>query len=124
MVATKITSKSMDEALEKFGITSKAKEYVDQLCQNNETFLEYPIDGAQSFSMSKRQENHAILMIIALPQLDEFRHNLCPKKMTESTFWFIYFSMLKNQTKNPLESDENVYEDWKAVLHHQRQENK
>lgn len=86
--------------------------------------MNFPLDHAHAFRMNKRQERHALLMIKAHPQLDKLRYSLCPKKMEENTFWYIYFALLHNRIGDALDDQDEIKaeRDWEEVKHHTKQE--
>jgi len=114
----KTLTKSYEEVLALFGVSDRVKEYVENLCQNEEVFLQFPLEGAESLELSDRQQKHAMIMMSLVASLAKLRYLLCPKKMDDQHFWFVYFSLLKKRTSGLYVDDDNsarVSTDWKEL---------
>eukprot|EP01114_Cavostelium_apophysatum_P002458 TRINITY_DN12197_c0_g2_i1.p1 TRINITY_DN12197_c0_g2~~TRINITY_DN12197_c0_g2_i1.p1 ORF type:complete len:771 (-),score=201.43 TRINITY_DN12197_c0_g2_i1:36-2348(-) len=62
------------------------------------------VPSSADFRLNKRQERHAVLMLLAVPQLAKLRHQLAPKIISEERFWRIYFALMKNKVGNSLDT--------------------
>eukprot|EP01114_Cavostelium_apophysatum_P021599 TRINITY_DN7584_c0_g1_i1.p1 TRINITY_DN7584_c0_g1~~TRINITY_DN7584_c0_g1_i1.p1 ORF type:complete len:634 (-),score=134.22 TRINITY_DN7584_c0_g1_i1:7-1908(-) len=114
---------SRKEAYALFGVTPETIEYVENLAQNEELFLKFPLDGYKQFALSKRQERHAMLMMKVVPRLGTLRYKLCPTRMDDRLFWFVYFSLLRKRLKmldDQPNSSEQVDADWNKVQNFER----
>eukprot|EP01102_Stenamoeba_stenopodia_P001838 TRINITY_DN11664_c0_g1_i1.p1 TRINITY_DN11664_c0_g1~~TRINITY_DN11664_c0_g1_i1.p1 ORF type:complete len:818 (+),score=160.29 TRINITY_DN11664_c0_g1_i1:215-2668(+) len=63
------------------------------------------IDGEEEFNMTKKQKQHAFMILNEVPQLNDLRRRLVPKKMSEEDFWRVYFFLVGNKLGNTLEED-------------------
>ncbi len=63
-------------------------------------------------------------MITLVKDLNLLRYSLCPQKMNENTFWFIYFTLLRNRIGDVLEDDDpnKIENDWKEYKYHEKNE--
>eukprot|EP00195_Chlamydomonas_chlamydogama_P013220 CAMPEP_0202915834 /NCGR_PEP_ID=MMETSP1392-20130828/66833_1 /ASSEMBLY_ACC=CAM_ASM_000868 /TAXON_ID=225041 /ORGANISM="Chlamydomonas chlamydogama, Strain SAG 11-48b" /LENGTH=301 /DNA_ID=CAMNT_0049608019 /DNA_START=42 /DNA_END=944 /DNA_ORIENTATION=- len=98
------------EELQQYGVTDELVEHVGSLTYS--TFSDYPVDSLPSvnplgpdavttgapgaFRLSPWQERHALLVLGKVEQLQHLRFALCPKRMTEQSFWTIYFTLCKS----------------------------
>lgn len=97
-----------EEELEEFGITPELREFVKGLTIR--TFRDFPLEEsnwkmASNVSegtsqvrqdLSEWQERHAVLVLMTVPEISDFRYVLCPRRMRESKFWKIYFILVQN----------------------------
>eukprot|EP00339_Tiarina_fusa_P010306 CAMPEP_0117012054 /NCGR_PEP_ID=MMETSP0472-20121206/10230_1 /TAXON_ID=693140 ORGANISM="Tiarina fusus, Strain LIS" /NCGR_SAMPLE_ID=MMETSP0472 /ASSEMBLY_ACC=CAM_ASM_000603 /LENGTH=244 /DNA_ID=CAMNT_0004715031 /DNA_START=1287 /DNA_END=2021 /DNA_ORIENTATION=- len=85
--------------LEAIGVTAEVIETANYLSSRGEIFRHFPLDGHQPkdefFTMNEKQQQHAIQILKAVPKLGETRRQLAPSSMSDSTFWFIYFTFMK-----------------------------
>lgn len=104
------------------GVTPLLTEYVTNLCQIPETWIDFPIEEVlkqklkktdaeiqieiDSFSMTDKQEAHAVAALREIPQLDEIRYQLVPRQISDERFWQIYFLLVSNKFQLS-DSDEN-----------------
>jgi len=80
------------------GITPSLKEFVQNICQHPNTWLEFPLEKAQeSIILSDWQERHARLMLNQVDELGELRFQLCPSHLKDERFWKIYFLLVQNK---------------------------
>jgi hypothetical protein len=88
-------------------ITQTLVEYVQNLALHPSTFINFPIPKLTdaSFRLNKGEERHAKEILQRVPELQALRYDLCPRKMTEETFWRIYFLLLLNKTTRGLGQD-------------------
>ena len=60
---------------------------------------------------------HALRMVSEVPQLGALRFRLCPGRLDDDRFWYVYFSLLRNRM--PLlfvDEDERAVEyDWELL---------
>ncbi|KAG6554275.1 hypothetical protein Mapa_004191 [Marchantia paleacea] len=97
---------SEDELLE-FGITPELREFVQGL--TIKTFRDFPLESTEAAKepepeqksdqitrqdLSDWQERHAVLVLLAVQEMSDFRYVLCPRRMKESRFWKIYFTLV------------------------------
>ncbi|KAG0581035.1 hypothetical protein KC19_4G219500 [Ceratodon purpureus] len=97
-----------EQELEEFGITPELREFVKGLTIR--TFRDFPLEesnwkmtsnvsGSTSQvrqDLSEWQERHAVLVLMTVPEISDFRYVLCPRRMRESKFWKIYFILVQN----------------------------
>ncbi|KAF6236430.1 hypothetical protein COO60DRAFT_1709439 [Scenedesmus sp. NREL 46B-D3] len=80
-------------------ITPELAQFVRSLTYS--TFSDYPLDSldippaAADQKLNSWQETHARLVLQQVPQLQDLRFVLCPKRMDEYVFWTIYFTLCK-----------------------------
>jgi hypothetical protein len=43
------------------------------------------------------QEQHAMLVVQSTREINELRYVLCPKRMSDATFWQIYFALARKR---------------------------
>ena len=67
------------------------------------------------FVLNSKQLKHATLILKRVPELSKLRNILCPKAMDDDIFWRIYFSLIRNQIKDALKSEEVDNEGWKKL---------
>lgn len=80
--------------LKDYGITPSLIEYISNLAQNPDIFLNYPLEGEEkNFVMTAKQARHAELIMNEVPKLAQLRYELCPLRLSESAFWYIYFTL-------------------------------
>ncbi|CAM6129397.1 unnamed protein product [Calypogeia fissa] len=96
-----------EEELEEYGITQELREFAKGL--TIKTFKDFPIDGpdggfrAETGSETGKQdltawrERHAVLVLSSVKEISDFRYVLCPRRMKETRFWRIYFTLVKSQ---------------------------
>lgn len=101
------------EELEEYGVTEELREFVIGLTLK--TFKEFPLNEVENMSnisapsqakpgrdpsvsqdLSEFQEHHARLMLQVVSEISDFRYCLCPRRMTEKTFWKIYFILVRS----------------------------
>ncbi|MCO5596952.1 hypothetical protein L7F22_051023 [Adiantum nelumboides] len=95
-----------DEELIKYGITPELREFVHGLTLS--TFQDFPMeefntDGKDDEGISNIrqdltdwQEQHALYVLKAVPEISQFRYELCPRHMKEKRFWKIYFTLVRS----------------------------
>ena len=59
----------------------------------------------EEWHMTKKQKQHAFMILKEVPQLNELRRQLVPKKMSEENFWQVYFFLVSNKLGHILEED-------------------
>jgi hypothetical protein len=92
--------------LEKFAITPKLVEFVDQLAQNDELFLHFPLDNWDAnYKPSLAQEKHLLLIQIEVPALAQLLQKLCPTSLPSNKFWRIYFELVRNRVSQVLQNE-------------------
>jgi hypothetical protein len=47
--------------------------------------------------LNQRQQRHAEMMMREVPALANLRYRLCPLKMDDDVFWWIYFCLIRNR---------------------------
>ncbi|XP_024391475.1 uncharacterized protein [Physcomitrium patens] len=100
------TAAPTEEELKDYGITPELREFVKGLTIR--TFRDFPLEesswkmtATESTSqvrqdLSEWQERHAVLVLLTVPEISDFRYVLCPRRMRESKFWKIYFILVQN----------------------------
>lgn len=84
-----------------YGITLELQQFVASLTYI--TFSDYPMEtlptpeeaGNIQGRLSAWQETHARLILQKVPQLQDLRFVLCPRKLHEYEFWMIYFTLCR-----------------------------
>jgi len=90
------------------GITPSLKEFVQNICQHPNTWLEFPLEKSQeSIVLSDWQERHARLMLNQVDELGELRFQLCPSHLKDERFWKIYFLLVQNKI-GPISFNEKI----------------
>ena len=80
-----------------YGISKELQEFVSNLAYS--TFSDYPLDtldlpaDPSNQRLSPWQETHATIILKKVPQLQDLRFVLCPRRMDEYLFWSIYFTL-------------------------------
>lgn len=105
--------------LRQYGITPEFKDFVRSLTYS--TFRDYPteqLDMSSAVSPSREmpyllpwQEQHAMLVVQSVNEINELRFVLCPKRMTDEQFWKIYFNLTKKQLPEDAFNPDFVPED-------------
>lgn len=62
-------------------------------------------DTDDGWRMTKKQRQHAELLLKQVPQLMGMRQQLVPKHLSEETFWRIYFLLVRNKLGHLLDDD-------------------
>ncbi|KAI5067501.1 hypothetical protein GOP47_0018029 [Adiantum capillus-veneris] len=95
-----------DEELIKYGITPELREFVHGLTLS--TFQDFPLEEFNSDAnddlgtsnirqdLTDWQEQHALHVLKAVPEISQFRYELCPRHMKEKRFWKIYFTLVRS----------------------------
>jgi len=93
------SSNTEENDLSLFSINEDLIQFVENLCCHPRTFTEFPLNAEDQTSdfLTSWEERHALIMLSRVPQLGRFRFHLCPSKMKESSFWKIYFLIIKNK---------------------------
>ncbi|KAL2643831.1 hypothetical protein R1flu_011418 [Riccia fluitans] len=101
--------KPTEEELLEYGITPELREFVQGL--TIKTFRDFPLESTQAAKESEGavksdhitrqdltdwQERHALLVLLAVQEMSDFRYVLCPRRMKESRFWKIYFTLVNS----------------------------
>jgi len=100
--------------LEEVGISSHLIEFVTEISNHPQTFIDFPIeeygtlDEITKFKLSELQEKHARFILSKVTSLGDLRFKLCPSQMKDTTFWIIYFLLIKHQTDVLLEFSGDV----------------
>jgi hypothetical protein len=68
-------------------------------------------DPGDGWHMTKKQRQHAVLLLKEIPQLMGMRQQLVPKHLSEDTFWRIYFLLVSNKLGHILEEDDESDEE-------------
>jgi len=93
---------------ESVGITPSLKEFVQNICEHPNTWLEFPLEKSQeSIVLSDWQERHARLMLNQVDELGELRFQLCPSHLKDERFWKIYFLLVQNKI-GPISFNEKI----------------
>ncbi|WIA15278.1 hypothetical protein OEZ85_001949 [Tetradesmus obliquus] len=106
-----------------YGITPELGQFVRSLTYS--TFSDYPLDSldipaaAADQKLSSWQETHARLLLQQVPQLQDLRFVLCPKRMDEYVFWTIYFTLCKRYL--PVQTHEEQPEQQQAQQQQQQE---
>lgn len=104
------------------GITPLLSEYVRNLCQHPQTWVEFPVEEQLAarlmnkshthqlthsqpgdnkdlldYTLSGKEEAHALAILKHVPELSQLRYELCPRQLSEDRFWKIYFLLLSNK---------------------------
>lgn len=92
--------------LQAYGITSDFQGFVRSLTYS--TFRDFPQTAWQEGSVGSTgngdpdgryltpwQEQHALLVVQAVREINELRFVLCPKRMTDKQFWHTYFQLAR-----------------------------
>ncbi|CAK9868053.1 unnamed protein product [Sphagnum jensenii] len=96
-----------EKELEEYGITPELREFVKGLTIR--TFRDFPLEDSNWKKTEKAavsvpqvrqdltewQERHAVLVLMTVPEISDFRYVLCPRRMRESKFWKIYFILVQ-----------------------------
>lgn len=101
--------------MEKFAITPKLIEFLEQLAQNDELFVKFPLDNWDpTWQPTLRQMKHSLLIQLEVPNMAQLVQKLCPSEIPENKFWRIYFELVKNRVSKALENnqEEEVEKDW------------
>mmetsp|Transcript_23538 Transcript_23538/g.65258 ORF Transcript_23538/g.65258 Transcript_23538/m.65258 type:complete len:284 (-) Transcript_23538:433-1284(-) len=56
-----------------------------------------PRSMPKTMKLAPWQEKHAMLLVQSIPEFNDLRYVLCPKKMAEERFWEIYFTLCKEK---------------------------
>jgi len=59
----------------------------------------------EGWQMTKKQKQHAFMILNEVPRLNELRRQLVPKKLSEEDFWRVYFFLVGNKLGHILEDD-------------------
>ena len=88
------------------GITPLLKEYVRNLTQHPQTWLDFPVveltkkknnKKNKPFKLSNKEEAHALKILQEVPELNELRYNISPRYISDDNFWQIYFLLISNK---------------------------
>eukprot|EP00899_Mesostigma_viride_P029491 jgi/Mesvir1/9727/Mv25323-RA.1 len=85
-----------EEVLTSYGVTPELRQFVSSI--NIYTFRDFPKDDPEkesSWEMSKWREEHARLVLESVQEVADFRYVLCPRRMTETRFWRVYFQLVE-----------------------------
>ncbi|KAL3696962.1 hypothetical protein R1sor_011038 [Riccia sorocarpa] len=109
VTATPNSGKPTEEELLEYGITPELREFVQGL--TIKTFRDFPLESTQApketdeavksdhitrQDLTDWQERHAVLVLLSVPEMSDFRYVLCPRRMKESRFWKIYFTLVNS----------------------------
>lgn len=95
-----------EDELIKYGITPELREFVHGLTLS--TFQDFPLEDFTSDAkddagtsnvrqdLTEWQEQHALHVLKAVPEISHFRYELCPRHMKEKRFWKIYFTLVRS----------------------------
>ncbi|KAI7756361.1 hypothetical protein M8C21_011103 [Ambrosia artemisiifolia] len=77
-------------------VTDDVVDFVRDIIMHPETWLDFPLpeDDDEDFDLSDAQREHAFAVQRLVPILRALRIELCPKYMSQSSFWKIYFVLL------------------------------
>ncbi|XP_051141486.1 uncharacterized protein LOC127258611 [Andrographis paniculata] len=80
------------------GVTEEVVAFARDVSMHPETWLDFPLpedfENDEDFDMSDAQQEHALAVERLAPGLAALRFELCPRYMSESNFWKIYFVLL------------------------------
>ena len=115
------------------GVTPLLIEYVSNLCQHPDTWIDFPVEeilrmkakklsahpsdsenivddsectqqrptsfdsAEESYTLTDKEEAHAVAVLKAVPQLNELRYQLVPRQMSDERFWRVYFLLVSNK---------------------------
>lgn len=93
-----------NQKLEKFGISKENIEYVRNLCFYPDTFYNFPFnegdkEARKQYLLNEWQEEHVRLMLKHVKELEILRFKVCPSKMMDQEFWYVYFQLMKNKLR-------------------------
>ncbi|ONK60206.1 uncharacterized protein A4U43_C08F15510 [Asparagus officinalis] len=86
------------------GMREEVVMFVRDLVKCPESWMEFPVPVDDYFHMSHHQRDHIETVERLVPSLSTLRISLCPRFMTEKSFWKIYFALLHPRL-NRVESD-------------------
>ncbi|XP_076919464.1 uncharacterized protein LOC143580264 [Bidens hawaiensis] len=76
------------------GVTDEVVAFVNDIVMYPGTWLGFPLPEDEDFDLSDAQQEHVLAVEQLVPRLNALRIELCPKYMSESSFWKIYFVLL------------------------------
>ncbi|XP_076934136.1 uncharacterized protein LOC143600291 [Bidens hawaiensis] len=76
------------------GVTDEVVAFVNDIVMYPGTWLGFPLPEDEDFDLSDAQQEHVLAIEQLVPRLNALRIELCPKYMSESSFWKIYFVLL------------------------------
>ncbi|XP_026661937.2 uncharacterized protein LOC103710829 isoform X2 [Phoenix dactylifera] len=76
------------------GVSEEVVEFVTELVECPESWLEFPVPVDDDFLMSHSQREHISTVERLVPSITALRISLCPTYMSEECFWKIYFALL------------------------------
>nr|CAD1825756.1 unnamed protein product [Ananas comosus var. bracteatus] len=79
------------------GLSDEVVEFVRDLANLPESFLDFPLPAEDDFDMSHIQREHIAAVERLVPDLADLRIRLCPSYMSEDSFWKVYFTLLHPQ---------------------------
>ena len=95
------------------GITTLLKEYIVNLCQHPQTWIEFPVqevlatgirknvettaDNKFTFQLTAKEEAHSFSILNEVPELAELRDQICPQYLSDDQFWQVYFLLISNK---------------------------
>jgi BSD domain len=96
------------------GVTPEMLEFVEHICNNDDLFLKFPLDDMVTpFQLTPVQERHACFMLERSPKLSQIRYSLCPRRISDEVFWFVYFRLVHNQLERAgILTNLDVDDDW------------
>ncbi|KAH7316023.1 hypothetical protein KP509_21G075500 [Ceratopteris richardii] len=105
-VTSSPSSSISEDELIRYGITPELREFVHGLTLS--TFQDFPAEGFDTDAkkdvgtsnvrkdLTDWQEQHALRVLKAVPEISKFRYELCPRHMKEGRFWKIYFTLVRS----------------------------
>ncbi|XP_076952615.1 uncharacterized protein LOC143626387 [Bidens hawaiensis] len=76
------------------GVTDEVVAFVNDVVMHPETWMGFPLPEDEGFNLTDAQQEHVLVVEQLAPRLNALRIELCPKYMSESSFWKIYFVLL------------------------------
>ncbi|KAJ4781137.1 BSD domain containing protein [Rhynchospora pubera] len=68
--------------------------FVRELAMHPKTWVDFPDFDSNDLELSEAQAEHILAMEQLVPELADFKNELCSSSMTEGRFWTIYFLLL------------------------------
>lgn len=108
------------EDLAAYGIAPPFVEFLAGLTVR--TFRDFPTDVECKVDVGPRaeaqgpwaltpwQEIHARLVLWAVPEINDYRYVLCPRRMSEERFWAVYFVLVRSKLADFVEPDDPAAE--------------
>ncbi|KAG6534685.1 uncharacterized protein LOC121988897 [Zingiber officinale] len=90
-----------EDLLDAIGINEEVLAFARNVSMHPETWLDFPLphgeEDSKDFELSDAQLEHAVAIERLAPEFSDMRSEICPRQMSEESFWKIYFVLLQSR---------------------------